>query len=174
MRNVLIAEEKIDCFPMPWKHDSTCFNFRVPDEHFHSAEELCGSADMADIETLVITSDLEDYSFISEMTGLRYLYIYSGVNLGDLSFIEELVDLQHLCLYNTHITSLESLMRLAEKKDKLFFGSDDLFSRLQASIHAVYIDSDCLDFDLKKLGEYKSLTVAGDFFINGRNYARVL
>lgn len=39
MRSVLSAEEKINRFPMPWKRDPTYFNFRVPDEHFHSAEE---------------------------------------------------------------------------------------------------------------------------------------
>ncbi|MDE6580116.1 MAG: hypothetical protein K2K41_06245, partial [Ruminiclostridium sp.] len=139
MRNVLIAEEKINCFPMPWKHDSTCFNFRCPDEHFRSAEELGGLSDIADIETLVITSDLEDYSFISGMTELRYLYIYSGSNLGDMSFIEDLVCLQHLCLCKTHIASFDPLIRLGEKKYKLFMGSDDLFTRLRYSLCAVYI-----------------------------------
>ena len=171
MRNVLISKEMTNCFPMPWKHDSTCFNFRCPDEHIRSAEEL---GELSDIETLVITSGLEDYSFISGMTGLKYLYIYSGENIRDLSFIENLTDLGHLCLYGTHITSLEPLMRLAEKKDKLFFGSDNLFDELRYSVHAVYIDSDCLEFDLKQLGEYKTLTIAGEFFINRKNYAHKL
>lgn len=168
MRNVLIAEEKANCFPMPWKHDSTCFNFRCPDEHFRSAEEL---GDVSDIETLVITSDLEDYSFISGMTELRYLYIYSGSNLKDMSFIEDLASLQHICLCKTHIASFEPLIRLGEKKDKLLKGSDDLFTRLRYSLRAVYIDSDCLEFDPQWLKESKILSGAGEFFINRKNYA---
>lgn len=168
MRNVLIAEEKTTCFPMPWKHDSTCFNFRVPDEHFPSADAL---GDLSDIETLVITSDLEDYSFISDMTGLRYLYIYSGANLEDMSFIENTASLQHLCLCKTHIASFEPLIRLGEKKDKLIKGSDDLFTRLRYSLRAVYIDSDRLEFDSQWLKGSKSLSEAGEFFVNGKNYA---
>ncbi len=171
MRQVLIAEKKANCFPMPWRLDSTCFNFRCPDEHFRPSEDL---GNLPDVETLVITSDLTDYSFISDMINLRYLYIYSGNNVRDLSFIENLVNLGHLCLYSTHITSLEPLMRLAEKKDKLFGSSDDLFKRLQYSFHAIYIDSDCLDFDPNMLNESRTLQMAGEFIFNRKNYVDML
>ena len=127
--------------------------------------------DMTEIETLVIAGDQEDYSFISKMIGLRYLYVYSGEKLTDMSFIDDLVCLQHLCLRKTHIASFEPLIRLGENKYKLFTGADDLFSSLNRSIRAVYIESDCLEFDPEQLKKSEILSRTSEFFINRKNYA---
>ncbi len=59
-----------EAYPMPWRSDACCYNFHtpkifIPDDRINEM-----ITDPLDVETLVVTSDLEDYSFISDMKNL--------------------------------------------------------------------------------------------------------
>ena len=90
MRSVLVDNNAVGLkccsYEFPWKYDSNCFNYKVPDE-FVMAKDVGEINNPKEIIALTIGCDLEDYSFISEMVNLRQLYIYSGKNIADLEFI---------------------------------------------------------------------------------------
>ena len=145
MRRILIEKENIDpktcSFGFPWKHDSICYNFNMPNECV-TAESIGKIEDPADIETLVIGCDLEYYSFISEMVNLKQLYIYSGANIDSLRFIKELNCLRQLYITNSHITSLEPLKDLIQQRKSLYDAETEMFKRLLMLIEGICIDSD--------------------------------
>jgi hypothetical protein len=93
MRKILIDNNQInprECtYGFPWRDDAICYNFRTPDE-FISHHDI-SSIDKSDVETLVIGCSLDDYDFVSEMTNLRQLYIYSGGKIGNIDFVKNLV-----------------------------------------------------------------------------------
>ena len=145
MRRILIEKENIDpktcSFGFPWKHDSICYNFNMPDECV-TAESIGKIEDPADIETLVIGCDLDDYSFIGDMVNLEQLYIYSGANIDSLRFIKDLNSLCHLYITDSHITSLEPLRDLIQQRKSLYDAETEMFKRLLMLIEGICIDSD--------------------------------
>lgn len=145
MRRILIENKLIDpkacSYGFPWKHDSACYNFRMPEE--------CVTADITgeisnknDIETLVIGCDLPSYSFIEEMTELKQLYIYSGANIYTLDFIKNLNKLRQLYIANSHIDSLGPLVELIKERKKSYDSEKDIHKRLFMQVEGICIRSD--------------------------------
>ena len=119
MRNILISKPGTklnnECYPLPWRYDGTCFNFRGPDT-LVCDNELDTIGDPLDVQELVIRSDLKDYSFISEMKNLKRLYIYKGKRVKDLRFLENLVRLRQILVAYSQVTSVDSINKLFENK----------------------------------------------------------
>ena len=145
MRRILIEKENIDpktcSFGFPWKHDSICYNFNMPDECV-TAESIEKIENLAGIETLVIGCDLDDYSFIGDMVNLKQLYIYSGANIDSLRFIKDLNSLRQLYITDSHITSLEPLKDLIQQRKILYDAETEMFKRLLMLIEGICIYSD--------------------------------
>ncbi len=170
MRKILIDSEQInprECsFGFPWKHDAACYNFQVPDE-FLLCHEIGNIQDKSDVETLVIGCDLEDYEFISDMTNLRQLYIYSGERIHSVDFVKSLVKLRQLYIANSHIDSLDGLVKLIEEKENRLAAETDAWKRMELGMEGICIESDCESLDGQKLSEGK-LYIA-EVIINGRH-----
>ncbi|MBP3854417.1 MAG: hypothetical protein IK990_02235 [Ruminiclostridium sp.] len=145
MRHILIEKEDIDLkscsFGFPWKHDSICFNFRMPEKCVtaDSIEELVSKDD---IETLVIGCDLSDYSFIEDMVNLKQLYIYSGTNIYSLDFIKKLNRLSQLYIADSHIETLNPVIELIKERKRLYDMEKDITKRLFMMIEGICINSD--------------------------------
>ena len=103
-----------DFCAFPWRYDSSCYNFQVPDETM-TPEEAAVTCDHLDVRTVVTEDVLEDYSFISRFKNLQQLYIYKGKSITDLSFIEDLVFLQQIVIISSNVESLEPLEKLIDK-----------------------------------------------------------
>lgn len=157
MRRILIEKENIDpkacSYGFPWKHDSVCFNFRMPEECV-TADKIGEIRNKGDIETLVIGCDLTDHSFIGEMTELKQLYIYAGNDLYSLDFVKKLNKLRQLYIANSHIDLLEPLVEMIKERKRLFDSETDIHKRLFMLIEGICIKSD------RKL-DGKELTVQG-------------
>ena len=123
------------CYPMPWKHTSTCFNFPIPKVLIHD-NEINKINHKLDINSVAIESDLSDYSFISDMKKVKSLYICDAKQMKDLCFIEELVDLEMIIIENSSIASLDSIEKLLLNKEK----KDDK-SHFEYGMRGIYIAS---------------------------------
>lgn len=171
MRSVLIANEPGGGFGMPWKGDAPCFNFNIPRENI-PANELDKIADKSEITTLVIGVDLADYSFVSEFSNLKQLYIYSGDTLTDISFIKPLVKLRQLYIAASHIASLEPLEELVTEKARLLAESEEKQAFFTSyPFEAVCIRSDCLNCsprDFKEKFKETRVLFTREFYINNR------
>lgn len=156
MRRILIDGEKIspkECsYGFPWRHDSTCYNFRMPEESI-AAMEVGEIKRKDDIETLVIGCDLSDYGFIKDMVNLRQLYIYSGKNIYNLEFTKGLNKLSQLYVTDSHVEALEPVVQLIKARKELFDAEKDPHKRLFMFIEGICIDSDC-DLDGSPLAEF--------------------
>ncbi len=145
MRRILIEKDSINpktcSYGFPWKHDSICYNFRMPAESV-AADKIGEIENKADIETLVIGCDLSDYGFIDEMIGLEQLYIYSGANIYSLDFIKNLNHLTQLYIADSHIESLDPLSRLIQERKRLYDSESDIHKRLFLLIEGICINSD--------------------------------
>lgn len=118
MRLLINNEKNTDImYPLPWKYDSTCFNFKAPKLAVTSPTEINSPQE---VETLVVACDLPDYHFISKMVNLEQLYLYVGRNINELSFLENLVRIRQLCISGANFKSLDGLVKLVEKKSKLY------------------------------------------------------
>lgn len=146
MRRILIENDDVkpkNCsYWLPWTHDSTCFNFLMPDELVH-ASDINSIGDKTDVTTLVIGCDLEDYGFISDMTNLQQLYIYSGNNIENVAFCENLLKLRQLYIVGSHIKSIDSLVKLVEKKKIIFTEETDTMKRFLYQVEGICIETDC-------------------------------
>lgn len=155
MRKMLIEKEYKDpktcSFGFPWKHDSICYNFNMPDECV-TAEEIGSIEAPEDIGTLVIGCDLQDYSFITSMTNLNQLYIYSGANITSLDFVKNMNRLRQLYIYDSHIADLEPLVEMIKERKKSFDAETDVSKRLFMMIDGICINSD-KELDGKALKE---------------------
>ena len=118
------------------------------------------------VTTLVIDCDLQDYSFICQMKNLTQLYIYTGTNISDLSFLEGLEKLKQLCILKSHITSLEILKKLIERKYEIYesISKDEIMERLKYRFEGICIQSDAYDSDGTEL--VKSGICTDDIRIN--------
>ncbi len=174
MRQIAITDTEIGSYGLPWRYDSTCFNFRFPEETVHP-DDIDKITDSSDIDALVICCGLSDYSFISDMTNLTHLYIYSGENITDLSFIENLVHLRHLLAAGTHITSVEPLLKLTAEKSRLLAAAREKDDRLRAyldyAFEAVCLQSDRFDCDPNDLAEDNVLRT-DEIIVNGKRRRR--
>lgn len=145
MRRILIEKESIDphccSFGFPWKHDSICFNFRMPEECV-TVDSIGEIVNKDDIETLVIGCDLSDYRFIEDMVNIRQLYIYSGANIYSLDFIKKLDCLTQLYIADSHIEDLNPLIELIKERMRLFDLEEDMHKRLFMQIEGICINSD--------------------------------
>lgn len=169
MRRILIDNHQQDpkecAYGFPWRHDSICYNFNIPDE-FVMANDVDKIEDKADVETLVIGCDLDGYEFINDMVNLRQLYIYSGNNLRSTEFCRKLLSLRQLYIRNSHILSLEGLVNLFKKKKKAFDEEKDPVKRLFGGIDGICIESDC-NLDGKSL--LKPGLYISELIINNRH-----
>ena len=145
MRHILIEKANIDpkscSFGFPWKHDSICYNFRMPEECV-PAESITEIANKNEIESLVIGCDLPDYSFIEDMVNLKQLYIYSGENIHSLGFIKKLNCLTQLYIADSRIEDLNPLIELIKERKRLFDLEEDMHKRLFMLIEGICINSD--------------------------------
>lgn len=143
MRYIMIANSKSEyAYNLPWHHDSACYNFRIPTETL-SYEQIKDISDPESIETLVIVEPLDNYDFIRGMVNLRYLYIYNDGELQDISFIEDLTKLFQIYIYKSQIKSLQSLTALMEKQKAILENTDELMYRILQSQKTVAINSCC-------------------------------
>lgn len=173
MRKILIENMEIsprECsYGMPWRHDANCFNFNVPEETVLK-KDIEKIEDNTDIDVLVIGCDLEDYDFISEMVNLRQLYIYKGNNLKDISFLKSLINLQQLYISESHIASLDALVKLIKEQKRLFDAETDFGKRLIMGLDAICINSD-LNLNGKEL--MVSGVCASEIIINSKKIHRM-
>ena len=144
MRRILIEDKEIDpkgcSYGFPWKHDSICFNFRMPEE-LVLATDIDKIPDMSDIEVVVIGCDLDDYSFLGRMENLEILYIYSGENIKELSFLQGLTNLRQLNIVKSHVENLDALVRLMKEQKKIW-DTKDIGERVVFGLDAINIESD--------------------------------
>ena len=164
---ILIDDEQIEnrAYIMPWYNDGTCFNFQSPDAQINP-EKVNDIENPLSVTTLVIGCDLQDYSFIRQMKNLTQLYIYTGTNISDLSFLEGLEKLKQLCVLKSHVTSLESLKKLIERKYEMYesISKDEIMERLKYRFEGICIQSDAYDSDGTEL--VKSGICTDDIRIN--------
>lgn len=100
-------------------------------------------ADPLEAEALVVTSDLEDYGFISEMRNLTQLYLYKARHLRELSFLEGLVKLRQICIIHSKVTCLDGLYGLLSNKKKEYERTrKDLEARIAYGTEGIYIHAD--------------------------------
>ena len=169
MRKILIDNIQIcpkECtYGFPWKHDAICFNFRTPDE-FIPYHDISNIPDKSDIETLVIGCDLDDYDFLSDMTKLRQLYIYSGGKISNIDFVKSLVYLQQLYIVGSHIESLDGLVKLIEEKRRRIDTVADMWNKIELGMQGICIESDCDSLNGKELLEKLYIS---EVIINGKH-----
>ncbi len=162
-------ENKIEneAYPMPWRSDAYCYNFHEPDVFI--PEDRIGEmiTDPLDVETLVVTSDLNDYGFISKMENLTQLYLYNCRHLSDVAFLEKLVKLRQILIAHSGIADLKSLDVLIFNKKKACENSaDDFEARMTYGVEGIYIHSRkrrIVQQILNKHGVY-----IGELIINGK------
>ncbi len=108
-------------FPLPWRSDAKCFNLRVPkfSVEVSEAAEMLTELGSENMESLFISADLgpEEKKVISQMTHLRYLYIFRS-SLADLSIIREMTQLSQLIILDCNVDyeGLQPLTELMKKK----------------------------------------------------------
>lgn len=146
MRRILIENNMVDpkkcSYGFPWKSDSICMNFRMPEECVLTSD-IDKVTDKDNIETLVIGCELDSYDFISDMVNLEYLYIYTGENIKNLDFTKKLVFLQQLYIVGTHISDLAPLYSLAEGKKRFMKNEPNAMKIMDYVIDGICIDTDC-------------------------------
>ena len=141
-----------EMYKMPWRHDATCYNFRKP-EVFISDDEMITNP--MDVETLVVTADLNDYRFIAKMKNLRQLYLYNAKNLTNLSFMEELIYLRQICIMHSEVRCLDGLdVLLSNKKMAIDSNTDEFQARITYGIEGIYIHSDESSVRLTSVYDY--------------------
>ena len=150
MRLLIDTNDDINrMYMLPWSNGSTCFNFKAPERHVFP-NKISEIKRPSFVETLVIACDLDDYSFISRMKNLTQLYIYSGNNLFELSFLENLAHLNHLCVLNSHVKSLNSLIKLIDLKCKLYDSAsvkEKMKAQFAYEFEGICIETDAYDSD---------------------------
>lgn len=160
MKRILIDKIERDLqnlhYGLPWKYDATCFNFRPAKEQVHVSE--IDSIKKKDVESLIIGCDLEDYSFISDMTNLKQLYIYSGQNITELDFVKNLVNLTQLFIADSKVESVEGVVELLKKKARIIDEDPNPGRRILRQIEAV-----CIETESEKVTE-QELEAANPYF----------
>lgn len=153
MRKILIDNHQLDptkcSYGLPWKNDAICFNFRGPEEMI-LADHLDDLGDLSEIETLVIGCELDDYSFIAGMTNLQQLYIYTAANMSSLDFVENLIRLRQMYVANSHVVSLNPLVKLLAEKKRLLDDENTLGNQLMYGVEGICMESD-VNLDGKEL-----------------------
>lgn len=149
---LLINEKGEDMmYPLPWKSDGTCFNFREPTKTIFPNSAI---SNPEKVETLVINCNLPSYGFISSMVNLTQLYIYKGANLNDLSFLKNLTNLTQLCILESHVETLDDLVELINLKYTLykkFPKEQEHIGRITYGFEGVCIQSDLYTGDGREL-----------------------
>ena len=161
------SNPKDEIYPMPWRSDAYCYNFNIP--KIFIPDDRIGEmiTDPLDVETLVVTSDLEDYGFISEMKNLTQLYLYNCCKLCDSVFLEELVNLRQILIAHSRLADLKSLETLILNKKKAYENADNDFeARMTYGVEGIYIHSSKSEIEqhiLNRQGVY-----IGELIINGK------
>lgn len=155
MRRILIENHELDLeqasYGLPWGHDSICYNFNSPNELVLETE-IQNIETLSQIEALVIGCDLDDYSFIEDMSELRQLYIYTGNNITNLSFLSNLQDLRQLYIAGSNIDSLDGLIKLLQKQ-KTVYDSLEPSQRITYGLNAICVRS-ANELDGMELAQY--------------------
>lgn len=147
MSNILIypkgSKLNNEAYMMPWSSDAVCFNFNEPEVFIpdDTIDEMI--TDPLDVETLVVTSDLKDYGFISKMKNLTQIYLYNAREFWNLSLIKDLVNLRQICIMHSKVICLDGLNTLLENKKKLIeLASNDFGAKIAYGIEGIRIHSD--------------------------------
>lgn len=130
-------------YSFPWRSDATCYNFHVPEIMVPDdrIEEMI--TDPLEVETLVVTADLEDYSFISKMKNLKQLYLYNAYHLENLFAFEKLVKLRQLMIMHGGILCMDSIdSLLVNKKKALDASKKDIRALITYGMEGMYIHAD--------------------------------
>ena len=151
MKSIMIDKKRVDpqlcVFGFPWMYDCLSLNFMWPDTAL-TVDEVDNIEDKEDIEALIITCNLSDYTFIEGMTNLKQLYIYKARNIYDLGFLSNLTSLQQLYITNSSINSLDRLVELIKRQRTI---NDDNYNFI--GFNGICIDSE-YDLDIVPLIEY--------------------
>lgn len=153
-------------YPMPWRSDAYCYNFHtpkifIPDDRINEM-----ITDPLEVETLVVTSDLEDYGFISEMKNLTQLYLYNCRRLRDPTFLEELIKLRQILIAHSDIADLKSLEALILNKRKAYENAtNDFEARMTYGAEGIYIQSQRRMIEQQILNKHS--VYIGELIING-------
>lgn len=156
-----------EAYPMPWRSDGYCYNFHTPEIFIpdDSIREMI--TDPPEVETLVVTSDLNDYGFISEMENLTQLYLYCCHHLCDMAFLEKLVKLQQIVIAHSTIADLASLDMLLINKKKAYENAvDDFEARMTYGVEGIYIHSRRRMIEKRILDKHG--VYIGELIINGK------
>ncbi len=132
-----------EAYMMPWRSDAICYNFNAPEIFVpdDAIDEMI--RDPLDVETLVVTADLKDYGFVSEMKNLTQLYLYNAREFWNLNIIRDLVNLRQICIMHSKVICLDGLEMLLENKKKLIdLASNDFGARIGYGIEGIRIHSD--------------------------------
>ncbi len=132
-----------EVYRMPWSSDAICYNFNEPEIFIpdDAIDEMI--TDPLDVETLVVTADLKDYSFISEMKNLTQLYLYNAREFWNLNIIRDLVNLRQICIMHSKVICIDGLNTLLMNKKKLIdLASNDFGARIGYGIEGIRIHSD--------------------------------
>lgn len=148
---ILIDDKEVKdrAYPLPWYSDATCFNFHCPDRQIYP-DRIKEIKRPSYVETLVIACNLDDYTFIRRMKNLTQLYIYIGANIKDLSFLGNLLKLRQLCVLDSHITTLDTLKKLIDKKYAIYKSTpenEELKVRMIYGFEGICIMTDSYDSD---------------------------
>lgn len=154
-------------FGMPWKRDSSCFNFNMPEEVV--TVDHIDIIDNENVETLVIGCPLDSYEFISKMTNLTQLYIYNAETIENLGFIKNLNKLNQLYISAYKIGSISDLLELLNKKVKIISNDKNLHNLITYGLDCICLNTAC---DIPADGFKACTRYTFELIINNRRLKR--
>ena len=109
------GDSRVGAIPVPWEMTAHAYNMKIPDV-FIAPEDLNDKDLMDKIKSFhvvgcYIFTQLDDYSFIAELSDMRDVYIIDGVNVKDLSFLSNLKDWRMLHLERAHLKDLKPILQ---------------------------------------------------------------
>ena len=109
------GDSRVGAIPVPWEMTAHAYNMKIPDVYI-APEDLKDKDLMDKIKSFhvvgcYIFTQLDDYSFIAELSDMRDVYIIDGVNVKDLSFLSNLKDWRMLHLERAHLKDLKPILQ---------------------------------------------------------------
>ena len=103
----------VSTIPVPWEITANAFNMKTPDIYISTADvsdtEIIDQICKNRVVGCYVFDELDDYSFISRLTGLWDVHIEQGSSIRDLSFLSDLTELKMLYLENVTLDSMDDL-----------------------------------------------------------------
>ena|GEM_PF-2962606 len=127
VNGILISDEEVDGFPVPWCSDSDMYNMIFPNFRYNiknsqNNEWLSDLMLFSHIKSLHIFVTVDNLSYLSEFKQLKELYVFNTTET-DWSFIENLTSLKFLLVNNADFSDLTPLSNLYEKQLALYKSS---------------------------------------------------